>query len=481
MTSPSAVADGTRPAKLPRELLALIGAILLGVFLVQMDSTMVNIALESLHREFNADLGTIQWVSAAYLLAMAGMIPVAGWAADRFGARTAWLTSLAIFTIGSGLCGLAWSAESLIVMRVVQGIGGGLLMPLFQTIIARRAAGQQLSRVMAMVGAPLLLGPVLGPIVGGMLVGSIGWRWIFLVNLPVCLAAAWVAMKVMRSEAVHRTANLDVLGLLLLSPGLVAIVYGLTRAATDAGFDAGTTIGSLTVGVVLLGWFVVHALRTAEPVVNLRLFRDRAFTLATILMFLAMIALIGSLLLLPLYYQQVHGFSPMRAGLLLAPQGIGSALSIVLAGRLTDRYGVRPIAVVGVLLLIVAVLGLTRLEAGTDQWTVAALAALAGAGFGAILVPAQVGVYSGLPGTAIPHATSAARVFQQLGGSFGVTILAVALQHNASGATGSAGLAHAFGTTYWWAVGAASLAIVPALAFRPRGAVAVGTSVSDQA
>ncbi len=467
MTSPTAVADGTRSAKLPRELLALIGAILLGVFLVQMDATMVNIALESLHREFDADLATIQWVSTAYLLTMAGVIPVAAWAIDRFGARTAWLASLAIFTIGSVLCGLAWSAGSLIAMRVVQGIGGGLLMPLFQTIIARRAAGQQMSKVMAMVGAPLLLGPVLGPIVGGALVDGFGWRWIFLINLPVCLAAAWAAIKVMPADPVDRPAGLDVLGLFLLSPGLVAIVYGLTRAGTDAGFDAGPTIGSLIVGVVLLGWFVGHALRTAEPVVDLRLFRDRAFSLASVLMFLTMIALPASLLLLPLYYQQVHGFTPLHAGLLLAPQGIGSALSIMLSGRLTERLGVRPVALVGVLLLLGAVLGLTQIEAGTEQWMPAALAALVGAGFGAILVPAQVGVYANLPATAVPHATSAARVFQQVGASFGVAILAVALQHNTSGATGPADLAHAFGTTYWWAAGAAALAIVPALAFRP--------------
>src|SRR4051794_2805459 len=144
--------------RLPKDLIALVGAILLGVFLVQMDSTMVNIALESFRRDFHADLGTVQWVSAAYLLAMAAVIPVAAWAIDRFGTRSAWLTSLALFTLGSLLCGLAWSAGSLIAMRVVQGVGGGMLMPLFQTILARRAAGQQFGRVMAMVGTPLLLG-----------------------------------------------------------------------------------------------------------------------------------------------------------------------------------------------------------------------------------------------------------------------------------------------------------------------------------
>jgi EmrB/QacA subfamily drug resistance transporter len=452
--------------RLPRDLLALIGAILLGVFLVQMDSTMVNIALESLRREFHADLSTMQWVSAAYLLAMAAVIPVAGWAIDRFNARTAWLASLAVFTVGSLLCGLAWSADSLIAMRVVQGIGGGMMMPLFQTILARRAAGQQFGRVMALIGVPLLLGPVLGPVLGGVLVDNAGWRWIFLINLPVCLIAAWAAVKAIPVDRVERAVRLDVRGLALLSTALVGIVYGLSQAGSKAGFDAGPAMLPLAAGAVLLAGFIVHALRTADPIVDLRLFRDRQFAAATVLMFLAMVALLGTLLLLPLYYQQVHGYTPMHAGLLLAPYGVGSMISLTLARKFIERFGVRSVALTGVLLLLGVALCLTRLQADTDQWLLAILICVAGVGFGAVLVPAQIGVYGNLPAAAVPHATTAVRVFQQAGGSFGVAILAVALQHNAASAVGTTELGHAFGSTYWWAAGATALAIVPVLLFR---------------
>jgi EmrB/QacA subfamily drug resistance transporter len=459
----------TMADRLPRDLLALIGAILLGVFLVQMDSTMVNIALESLRREFQVDLSTVQWISAAYLLAMAAVIPVAGWAIDRFNARTAWLASLAVFTVGSLLCGLAWSASSLIAMRVVQGIGGGMMMPLFQTILARRAAGQEFGRVMALVGAPLLLGPVLGPVLGGVLVDHAGWRWIFLINLPVCLVAAWAAVKAMPVDRVERPARLDVLGLALLSAALVGIVYGLSQAGSAAGFGTGSAILPLAVGAALLAGFVAHARHSAEPIVDLRLFRDRNFATATVLMFLAMVALLGTLLLLPLYYQQVHGYTPMHAGLLLAPYGVGSMVSLVLAGKVANRFGVRPVALTGVLLLLCVALCLTRLDAGTDQWLLAILTFLAGLGFGAVLIPAQIGVYSNLPHAAVSHATTAVRVFQQLGGSVGVAVLAVALQHNAGSSAGPADLGHAFGVTYWWAAGATALAIVPVLLLRtPR-------------
>ncbi|GAA3297550.1 multidrug efflux MFS transporter [Dactylosporangium vinaceum] len=459
--------------RLPRDLLALVGAILLGVFLVQMDSTMVNIALESFRRDFGADLGTVQWVSAAYLLAMAAVIPVAGWAIDRFGARSAWLVSLGLFTLGSLLCGVAWSAGSLIAMRVVQGIGGGMLMPLFQTILARRAAGQQFGKVMALVGLPMLLGPVLGPVLGGVLVDGAGWRWIFLVNLPFCAIAAWAALRVMPVERVERPARLDVLGLTLLSPALVGIVWSLSRAGTEGGLRP-LTLLLLAAGSALMIAFVVHALRSAEPVIDLRLFRSRNFTAASAVMFLGMVALIGTMLLIPLYYQQVHGYTPLHAGLLMAPNGVGSALSLALAGRLTERFGLRPVALAGATLLIGSTLALTQLDGGTDQWLLAGLIALTGAGFGAVMVPAQGGIYAGLTRAQVSHATGAVRVFQQVGGSFGVALLAVSLQRNAAGARSVDALGGAFGTTFWWAAGAAALTLIPILLFRPAAAAPSG-------
>ncbi|MEV4347836.1 MDR family MFS transporter [Actinoplanes sp. NPDC049596] len=417
-------------------------ALLLGVFLVQMDSTMVNIALETLIGAFHADLATIQWVSTSYLLAMAAMIPVAGWAVDRFGDRAAWLSSLALFTLGSLLCGLAWSAPSLIAARVVQGLGGGLMMPLFQTIVARRAGGRPLGRVMAVIGVPLLLGPVLGPVLGGALVDGPGWRAIFLVNLPICAVAAWAAARALPASSAAQPPRPDMLGLALLCPALVGLVWGRPFS---------TLLGGL-----LLALFIAHALRAPAPAVDLRLFRSRDFTAASLLMLLAMVALLGTILLIPLYYQQVHGFTPLHAGLLLAPSGIGSALSLTYAGRLITHFGVRPVAVTGALLLTAVAVAFTQLTAATSPWTLGALVALSGLGFGAVLVTAQSRVYGGLPRASVPHATTAVRVFQQVGGSLGVAVLASSWQRNAP----------AFGHTFWWAAGASALALGPALMFR---------------
>jgi predicted MFS family arabinose efflux permease len=268
------------------------------------------------------------------------------------------------------------------------------------------------------------------------------------------------------AERLARPARLDLLGLALLSPALVGVVWGLSRAGTHRGFGSPATVAVIAAGVVLLVAFVAHALRSSAPIVDIRLFRDRNFTAAAVLMFVAMVALLATLLLIPLYYQQVHGFSPLHAGLLLAPYGVGSALALTLAGKLTDKLGVRPVAVTGALLLLAATLALTQLSASTSQWVLAPLIALAGAGFGALLVPAQASVYGNLPAAVMPHATTAVRVFQQVGGSFGVAILAVALQHNAATARTVEQLGHAFGATCWWAAGAAALALVPALVLR---------------
>ncbi|MFI1995156.1 MDR family MFS transporter [Actinoplanes sp. NPDC020271] len=458
--------------KIPRSLLALIGATLLGVFLVQMDSTMVNIALESLRRDFGADLGTVQWVSTSYLLTMAAMIPVAGWAIDRLGSRAAWLGALAVFTLGSLLCGLAWSAESLIAMRVVQGVGGGMLLPLFQTIIARQARGQELGRVMAMIGVPMLLGPVLGPVLGGVIVDGPGWRWIFLVNLPICAAAVWAAARVLPREHPSRPAPLDVTGLALLSPALVAVVWSLSRIGDDGGLGPATLVTAVG-GVILLAGFVRHALRAAEPIVDLRLFAGRDFTAASIMMFLAMAALVGNILLIPLYYQRVHGFTPLHAGLLLAPNGLGSAVSLTLAGRLMSRVGPRAVALTGSLVLLGVALAFTQLTTGTSQWLLLSVLTLNGVGFGAVLVPAQSGVYGGQPRAAVPHATTAARVFQQVGASVGVTVVILALRHSAAGAHTPDTLATAFGHAFRWTATAAALITLPALYLRrPAGTAA---------
>src|SRR5262245_57732563 len=280
MSTATAVSAQPAAGPLPRELRALALALMPGAIMVGLDATMVNVALETLARDFHTSIATIQWVTTAYLLALAMVIPLSGWAIERYGARAAWTAALALFTLGSILCGLAWSAGSLIAFRVVQGLGGGMIVPVMQTTLARAAGPARLPRVMAVIGVPAMLAPVLGPVLGGLLVSNASWRLIFYINVPICLAALLLTTRVVLPDT--RTpagARLDLLGLILLSTAITAVVYGLAQAGATGSFADLEVLVPAVSGLALLLAFAVHALRVGDAaIVDVRLFKARSFT-----------------------------------------------------------------------------------------------------------------------------------------------------------------------------------------------------------
>ena len=218
-----------------RALILTSAVVILGAFMTILDSTIVNVAIDTLSRDFHADLTTIQWVSTGYLLALATVIPLTGWAADRFGTKRLFLISIFLFVLGSALTGTAQNVDQLILYRVLQGLGGGMVMPTGMTILTRAAGPERVGRMMAVVGVPMLMAPVLGPILGGWLVDFASWRWIFYVNIPIGFAAIALAWRVLPRDVPAPQQRLDRLGLLLLSPGLTAFVYGLASTAEGGG------------------------------------------------------------------------------------------------------------------------------------------------------------------------------------------------------------------------------------------------------
>lgn len=448
--------------RLDPALLKLAGILVAGAMAPLLDSTIVNVAIGVLGRDLHTSLATVQWVITAYLLALAMTIPATGWLAGRFGAKRMWLISLALFLVGSVLCGAAWNVGSLIVFRVVQGMGGGLLLPILQTLLMRAAGGRQLGRLMATISLPALVGPILGPIIGGLIVGGSSWRWIFYVNVPVCLVALVLAWRGLPADdpTGERPPRLDLLGLLLLSPALAALIYGLSRVGGLGGFEHGAVAGPLALGVVLLVAFVLRALRTgAGSIVDLRLFRVRSFAASSTLLFLSGLSMFGAMLLLPLYYQQVRGQGVVAAGLWLAPQGLGSLLTRRPLGTLIDRVGARPVVLAGTALTALGTLAYTQAGPHSNELLLALSLVVRGAGLSGATIAVMAAAYEGLERADIPHASSTTRIMQQLGGSFGAAVLAVILQRGLAGH----GDATAFDHAFWWSLGFTALAVPPAL------------------
>jgi EmrB/QacA subfamily drug resistance transporter len=430
-----------------------------GVLAVVFDTTIVTVALHSLAEELHASVATIQWVTTGYLLALAVAVPLSTWALARFGGKRVWMFSLAVFLLGSLGSSLAWDAGSLIGWRVVQGIGGGLMLPVMATLVFQAAKGRALGRTAAWVALPAMLGPILGPLIGGAILTSLDWRFLFWFNIPFCAVGLVLAGLYLAKDTLPEVRpRLDAWGVVLLAPGIAAVVLALSNAGGAAGFGHVDVLVPLVIGAALLVAFTVYALRRSDPLVDIRLLGVRSVGSSSAVLFLSGFALYGAMLLLPLYYLEVRGVTALTAGLMLVPQGIGTLVSRQIAGPLTDRIGARSIAAVGFLIVAAATVPFCFVTATTNDWMLAACLLIRGVGLGAVTMPVMTAAYVGLEHAQVAHSTVLTRIAQQLGGSFGTAVLAVILEYalTVDGATDVVG---AFHTAFWWATGFALIAM----------------------
>ena len=484
---------------LPPEVKRIAVVVVIGAIMSILDTTTVNVALQTLSEDLDAKLSTIQWVSTGYLLALATVIPLTGWLAERVGPKRVWMASVAAFITASALCGVAWSAQSLIAFRVLEGAAGGMIMPIGMITIAQAAGPERLGRLMSVVGVPMLLAPVFGPVLGGFLVENLSWRWIFFVNVPVGAIGLLLAFRLMPSmpargraaEAGHETPPLDVPGLLLLPPGVAAIVFGLSEIGVHHSASTPTAWVPIALGVLAVAAFAVHGWRAAHPLVDVRLFAGRGFSAAAMTTFLLGAALFGAMILLPLYFQVVRGDTALQAGLLMAPQGLGAAVAMNVAGRATDVFGGGRVVPIGLAILTLGTIPFAFIGPDTGYvWLMAALF-VRGMGLGAAMMPAMAAAYATLRSAQVPRATPALNVLQRVGGSMGVAVLAVvldrSLRSNLESAMGGAAgggtsdlraagalpdalreqlggpMADAFAHAYLWSLVGVAIALLPAL------------------
>jgi EmrB/QacA subfamily drug resistance transporter len=470
--------------------------VVLGTIMAILDSTIVAVALSRLAGDLHASLSTIQWVTTAYLLSLAVVIPVSGWAVHRIGAKPVYMAALALFVAGSALCGLAWSATALIGFRVLQGLGGGMIQPVGQTLMARSAGPDKMGRVMAVLGIPTMLGPILGPVLGGLIISNFSWRWIFYVNLPIGLVALAAAWKFLPRPSADKGHRFDLVGFLTLSPGLALVVYGLAQVSGAAGLRSSKVLDPVLVGLFLMGVFVWRSLRATEPLIDMRLFKRRNFTVATVNIFLTGAVLYGAMFLLPLYFEIVRGMSPWQAGLWMAPQGLGAAVVMRKAGILADERGPRRMVPLGMAVMAMGTLAFCLVRATTNLALLGGALFVRGVGLGLAMMPVIAASYRGLAHDEVPRATAATSIVRQVGGSIGVAMFSAVLTSALAARFGTTSvslsatghlpvsvageIAGAFGQSYWWAFGATVLAVVPSLFLPSSGRAAVSEGAPSE-
>jgi EmrB/QacA subfamily drug resistance transporter len=434
---------------------------MLGAITTILDTTIVNIALDHLHSVFHASVADTQWVVTGYLLAFVAVVPISGWASERFGARQVWMFAVATFLIGSVLCGLAWNLPSLIGFRVLQGIGGGMVLPVTITILTRAAGKERIGRAIATIGLVAQLGPILGPLIGGSLIDSVGWHWLFFVNIPICLVALALAPFILPSGEKDRAHRLDALGFALLTPGVIVVAYGISQAAGESGFGAVDAWLPLAFGAVLLIAFVLWSLRAKRPtLVDVRVFARRSFGIGSIITFLSGFSIYALMFLLPLFYQQVRGETVLATGLLLIPQGLGTMCFILVNSRLAGRVDTRFVIAGGVVLAMVGTLPFALAGASGGDVLLLAGQFLQGFGMAAVSLPVMTLAFASLSHAETPRGSAAFNLVKQVGAPFGVTVIAVVLQTYLTGASTASQALAAFNATFWWVLGLSAIPLV---------------------
>jgi EmrB/QacA subfamily drug resistance transporter len=455
-----------------KTIIAPLLAIIVGMFMVILDGTAMNVALPGLVKDFDSKISVVQWAVTGYALAQAAVIPLAGWLSDRFGAKRIFLFSVIMFTVGSGLCALSTGVEQLIIFRVIQGLGGGMVAPIAMAFVYRLSPRDKVGAVMGMIGIPMLLAPALGPVLSGWLVDYASWHWIFLINLPVGVLAVFAGIRTMPNLERQSVPALDFLGMLLAPVAFASIAYGVSEGGTS--WSSAKTITGLVVGGIALVLFVIVELRRKQPLLELRVFRSADFTRGIIVQWITQIALFGTMFLIPLFLQQGKGFSAFESGLAVLPQAIAAGIFMPIGGRLFDRLGARPVVITGLVFITSAAYLLSGISAEDGSRALILPLALLGGGMGLSMMPLNTHIIQAAPQNIVSRVTSLTNAAQQVMMSFAVAGLSTILsermeQHMKDGSQPLQALSTSFGDTFFVLVGIAIVGMVLSLMLkRPK-------------
>ncbi|MFF5288727.1 DHA2 family efflux MFS transporter permease subunit [Paractinoplanes globisporus] len=428
------------PEKLDAAVFKIAGVVVLGAVMSILDITVVSVALPTFQIEFNATYAQVAWTLTGYTLALATVIPLSGWAADRFGTKRLYMMALVLFTAGSALCATATSIEQLVGYRVLQGLGGGMLMPLGMTIMTRAAGPKRIGRLMAVLGIPMLLGPIGGPILGGWLIEAASWHWIFLINVPIGAVALVYAYFALPRDNPSPSESFDFIGMLLLSPGLALFLFGVSSLPQEGTFSAPRVWIPMLVGAVMMISFVFYSFKPRHPLLDLRLFKNRRLTVSTVALFVFIIAFMGAGLLFPSYFLQIRGESTLHAGLLMAPQGLGAMITMPIAGTLADRVPVGRTVPFAMALIAIGFFTFTQVGVDTSYVLLCGSLFVMGLGMGGTMMPIMTSALRTLDHQDVARGSTLVNILQQIGGSIGTATMSVILTTQLNGSPDIPGL-----------------------------------------
>jgi EmrB/QacA subfamily drug resistance transporter len=391
-----------------------------------LDTNIINIALPSVLKDFHASLQNGQLVIAGYLMALSVVIPLSGFLAERVGMKRLYMITLALFTAGSALCGLAWNVESLVFFRVLQGLGGGMLQPLGMAIVFTMITPLERPRFMALLGIPALLAPLVGPSLGGYIVQFASWRMVFLINVPIGLLDIGLAYVLLKETVIKPESKLDTRGFALATLAFPSLLLGLSRGA-EMGWQSPVVLGLLCVGAVALGAFIRTELRHRDPMLRLQLFADPMFRLAVIIQWIGFFSLFGLNFLMPLFLQRVNGLGPAAAGRILLPMGVVAFVTMNIGGRLYHRVGPRPLIMTGLTALALTTFMWTRVDQNTSTLTLMLIVSGRALGLGLFAQNVQLVAYNTVPSGQMPRATALVNVGQRIDGALSSAVLTTVL------------------------------------------------------
>jgi EmrB/QacA subfamily drug resistance transporter len=399
-----------------------------GLFMDLLDMTIVNVAIPTLAEIHHATTTQVQWVVTGYLLSLAVFIPVSGWLGDRFGTKRIFMTALFLFTAASLGCGLSWSLESLITFRVLQGVGGGMLTPVGTAMLFRAFPPHERAKGAAILMIPMVVAPASGPVLGGYLVQYVDWRWIFLINIPVGALGFAFAGLFLKEERQAAPGRLDIPGLLLAASGLAALIYSLAEAGAN-GLDNARVLAFGAVGLALLTLFTIVEMRTEEPMIQMRLFKNKLFAAANAVQLVGFAGLMGGLFLLPLMLQApaTKGLGAFDSGLTTFPQAIGVVMMVQLAGRAYPRIGPRRMMMTGLAGVTLTTAAFAFINVGTNLWWIRGIMFTRGCFFSFMLVSLQTATFATISPQMMGRASAVSSAGRQVGSSFGIALLATVL------------------------------------------------------